>query len=177
MPAFAGKTEIGEFALVRNGLGLPDGTRRVGTVEDLLADFEVLDDWEDRYRHVIELGRGLPPFDDASRNARHKVQGCASQVWITSQLSGSPDDPVITFSGDSDALIVKGLIAIAFMIYSGQRASEIAKIDAAAILRQLGLDDHLTPQRSNGFASMIARIKADGAHAFQTSSSAGIAGR
>ena len=149
----------------------------MGTVEDLLADFEVLDDWEDRYRHVIELGRDLPPFDDASRNAVNKVQGCASQVWITSETSGLPDDPVLNFSGDSDALIVKGLIAIAFMIYSGKPARDIVATDAAPILRQLGLSDHLTPQRSNGFASMIARIRSDARVALQASSSSAIAGR
>ena len=140
----------------------------MGPIEDLLADFEVLDDWEDRYRHVIELGRGLPPFDDASRNARHKVQGCASQVWITSRLSGPPGDPVITFSGDSDALIVKGLIAIAFMLYSGQPARDILATDAGILLGELGLREHLTQQRSNGFASMILRIKSDAQAALQS---------
>jgi cysteine desulfuration protein SufE len=149
----------------------------VGTVEGLLADFEILDEWEDRYRHVIELGRDLPPFDDASRNPGNKVRGCASQVWITSKASGPADDPVLTFSGDSDALIVKGLIAIAFMIYSGKRARDILSIDAVAILRQLDLSDHLTPQRSNGFASMIERIKADARQVLQASSSSEIAGR
>lgn len=149
----------------------------VGTLEDLLADFEVLDDWEDRYRHVIDLGRELPVFDEASRTAANKVRGCASQVWITSVTSGPSEDPVVEFSGDSDALIVKGLIAIAFMIYSGKRAREIVSTDAAAILRKLGLSDHLTPQRSNGFASMIERIKADARAALQASSSSEIAGR
>ena len=149
----------------------------VGTIEELLADFEVLDEWEDRYRHVIDLGRDLPPFDEASRHAGNKVRGCASQVWITSKTSGPPDDPVLTFSGDSDALIVKGLIAIAFMIYSGKPARAIVETDAALILRQLGLSDHLTPQRSNGFASMIERIKADARSALQASSSAGMPGR
>lgn len=140
-------------------------------IEDLLADFELLEDWEDRYRHVIDLGRDLPPLDEAARTPGNKVRGCASQVWITSMANGPEDDPVIHFSGDSDALIVKGLIAIAFMLYSGKPASEILKTDAAAVLGQLGLSDHLTPQRSNGFASMIARIKSDARTALQASSS------
>ena len=147
------------------------------TIDGLLDDFAILDDWEDRYRHVIELGRDLPPFDDGDRTAANKVQGCASQVWITSDISGATENPVLRFSGDSDALIVKGLIAIAFIIYSGKTAREILDIDAAAILRPLGLGEHLSPQRSNGFASMIQRIRADARDALQASSSSGIAGR
>ncbi len=130
-------------------------------IDDLLADFDVLDDWEDRYRHVIELGRELPPLPEADHTAENKVRGCASQVWITSAVSGDPEEPVLTFTGDSDALIVKGLIAIAFMIYSGKPAREILATDAGEILGKLGLAGHLTQQRSNGFASMIRRIKSD----------------
>lgn len=133
-------------------------------IDDLLADFEVMDDWEDRYRHVIELGRDLPPLPEADHTAENKVRGCASQVWITSAVSGPADDPVVSFLGDSDALIVKGLIAIAFMIYSGKPARQILATDAGEILGKLGLAGHLTQQRSNGFASMIQRIKSD-AHA------------
>ncbi|MCX7349338.1 MAG: SufE family protein [Alphaproteobacteria bacterium] len=120
-------------------------------IDDLLADFEVLDDWEDRYRHVIELGRELAPLPEADHTAANKVKGCASQVWIT----------VLTFLGDSDALIVKGLIAIAFMIYSGKTARQVLATDAGEVLGRLGLAGHLTQQRSNGFASMIQRIKSD----------------
>lgn len=130
-------------------------------LDDLLADFDVLDDWEDRYRHVIELGRDLPPLPEADHTAENKVRGCASQVWITSAVEGSSEEPVLTFLGDSDALIVKGLIAIAFMIYSGRTAREILATDAGEILGKLGLAGHLTQQRSNGFASMIQRIKSD----------------
>jgi cysteine desulfuration protein SufE len=130
-------------------------------IDDLLADFEVLDDWEDRYRHVIELGRELPALPEADHTAENKVKGCASQVWITSQAGGPKDDPVITFQGDSDALIVKGLVAIAFMIYSGKTARQILATDAGEVLGKLGLSGHLTQQRSNGFASMIQRIKSD----------------
>ena len=130
-------------------------------LDDLLADFDVMDDWEDRYRHVIELGRDLPPLPEAGHTAENKVRGCASQVWITSSVSGAADDPVLTFLGDSDALIVKGLIAIAFMIYSGKTARQILATDAGEVLGKLGLSGHLTQQRSNGFASMIQRIKSD----------------
>ena len=134
---------------------------RVTALDDLLADFELMDDWEDRYRHVIDLGRALPPLPDADHTAENKVRGCASQVWITSAVGGTGTDPVLTFLGDSDALIVKGLIAIAFMIYSGRTARQILATDAGEILGKLGLAGHLTQQRSNGFASMIQRIKTD----------------
>ncbi len=146
-------------------------------IATLLSDFEVLDDWEDRYRHVIELGRDLDELPAEDHTPENKVRGCASQVWITSEISGDDKSPVLTFRGDSDALIVKGLIAIAFMIYSGKPARDIIATDAAPLLLQLGLRDHLTPQRSNGFASMIQRIKTDAAAALQASSASGIAGR
>jgi cysteine desulfuration protein SufE len=127
------------------------------TIENLQADFELLDDWEERYRYVIELGRLLPPLDEKFRNPQYKVSGCASQVWIHAEHNGA----VLSFSGDSDALIVKGLIAITFMIFSGKTPAQILALDAQAIFAKLGLKDHLTPQRSNGLASMVARIKAD----------------
>ncbi len=136
-------------------------------IDDLIADFDILDDWEDRYRHVIELGRQLPPLAEAAHRPENKVRGCASQVWITSAAGGDAANPVLYFAGDSDALIVKGLIAIAFMIYSGKTAREILETDAGAVLGRLGLAGHLTQQRSNGFASMIARIKHDAAAALQ----------
>jgi cysteine desulfuration protein SufE len=132
----------------------------VDRLDELKADFELLDDWEDRYRHVIELGKDLPDLPVADHTAENKVRGCASQVWITARATGG-DNPVLHFAGDSDALIVKGLIAIAFMIYSGKPARDILAIDAKPILNELGLASHLTQQRSNGFASMIERIKAD----------------
>lgn len=146
-------------------------------IATLLSDFEVLDDWEDRYRHVIELGRDLAELPPEDHTPENKVNGCASQVWITSNVSAGGPNPVLTFKGDSDALIVKGLIAIAFMIYSGKPARDILATDAAPILGGLGLKDHLTPQRSNGFASMIQRIKSDAAQALQASSVSGMAGR
>jgi cysteine desulfuration protein SufE len=144
-------------------------------IDNLINDFDILDDWEDRYRHVIDLGRQLPPLAEAAHSPANKVRGCASQVWITSDASGNTADPVLTFQGDSDALIVKGLIAIAFMIYSGKPARQILATDAGEVLGRLGLAGHLTQQRSNGFASMIGRIKQDAQAALQASaaSSAG----
>jgi cysteine desulfuration protein SufE len=130
-------------------------------LSDLQADFDILDDWEERYRYVIELGRTLPAFDEQWRNATYKVNGCASQVWIHPTVEKADGKTVLTFTGDSDALIVKGLIAIAFMIFSRQPPEQILATDAAGIFARLGLKDHLTPQRSNGLASMVARIKSD----------------
>jgi cysteine desulfuration protein SufE len=137
-------------------------------VTELKADFELLDDWEDRYRHVIELGRELAPLDLADHSVQNKVRGCASQVWITSRVEPTAHGPVLHFTGDSDALIVKGLIAIAFMLYSGQPARDILATDAGILLGELGLREHLTQQRSNGFASMILRIKSDAQAALQS---------
>jgi cysteine desulfuration protein SufE len=127
------------------------------TIESLQADFELLDDWEERYRYVIELGRLLPDLNEKWRTPQYKVSGCASQVWIHAEHDGK----VLKFTGDSDALIVKGLIAIAFMMFSGKTPEQILAQDAAAVFAKLGLKDHLTPQRSNGLASMVARIKSD----------------
>jgi cysteine desulfuration protein SufE len=126
-------------------------------IEQLISDFEFIDDWEERYRYVIELGRALPPMPDALKSAATKVNGCASQVWIYSE----PAHNHLKLQGDSDALIVKGLIAIAFMIFEPLSFAEIETTNAQDIFAKLGLKDHLTPQRSNGLASMVARIKAD----------------
>ena len=131
------------------------------TIAALKEDFSIIDEWEDRYRYVIELGRALPPLDEAERTARNKVQGCASQVWIAVHEERNGHGPRLSFTGDSDALIVKGLIAIIFRLFSGRPASEILATDAGALLDELGLREHLTPQRSNGVASMVARIKSD----------------
>jgi cysteine desulfuration protein SufE len=132
-------------------------TASIDTIRD---DFAFLDDWEDRYRYVIELGSDLPPFPEQARDEAHKVPGCASQVWLLSEHAEG-QDPVITLHGDSDAHIVRGLVAILLALYSGRPASEILTIDAEATLRSLGLDDHLTPQRSNGLRSMVKRIRAE----------------
>ncbi|HKQ95388.1 MAG TPA: SufE family protein [Aestuariivirgaceae bacterium] len=132
------------------------------TLEEIEQDFAVLDDWEDKFKYVIELGGRLPPLPDAYRSDAYKVQGCASQVWLHSKATSRPGDaPVLTFEGDSDALIVRGLIAIALAAYSGQSARHILEFDLAARLDRLQLTQYLSPQRSNGFRSMMARIKSD----------------
>jgi len=131
-------------------------------IEDIIENFSVLDDWDDRYRYLIELGRELPPLADAAHNDANKVQGCASQVLLdtTVRLDGA-GGPVLSFAGDSDAHIVRGLIAILFAIYSGKSAKDILSTDAVALFDRLGLREHLTPQRSNGFRSMVERIRSD----------------
>jgi cysteine desulfuration protein SufE len=132
------------------------------TIDDIIDNFAVLDDWDDRYRYVIELGRELTPLPEAARTDANKVQGCASQVWLaTTVRPNGKGGPVLTFAGDSDAHIVRGLIAILFTYYSGKPARDILDGDALALFNRLGLGEHLTPQRSNGFKSMVERIKAD----------------
>ena len=133
----------------------------VPTIERIKEDFLYLDDWEDRYKYVIELGRELPPFAETYRTEPNKVRGCVSQVWLQSFVSGGGSERKLTFVGDSDALIVRGLIAIALAIYSGKPAEDIAKTDAGPLLKELNLLEHLSPQRSNGFAAMISRMRAD----------------
>jgi cysteine desulfuration protein SufE len=137
--------------------------------DDIAENFGVLDEWEDRYRYVIELGRTLPPLTAADRVDRNKVLGCASQVWLATTVSRGNDHedggPRLAFAGDSDAHIVRGLVAIIITIYQGRRAADILNIDAMAKLASVGLDEHLTPQRSNGVAAMIKRIKADATRA------------
>lgn len=131
-------------------------------IEDIIENFSLLDDWDDRYRYLIELGRELPPLGDAAHNDANKVQGCASQVWLqTTVRPDGPGGPVLSFEGDSDAHLVRGLIAVLFAIYSGKSAKDILAIDAVGLFEQLGLREHLTPQRSNGFRSMVERIRSD----------------
>lgn len=130
------------------------------TLTTLVDDFAIIDDWEERYRYVIELGRKLEPLTAEERSDAMKVRGCASQVWLVTERHPGP--PVtLTFRGDSDAHIVRGLIAILFQIYSGKTPQEILATDARAIFADLGLTDHLTPQRSNGLFSMVERIRRD----------------
>lgn len=133
------------------------------TFDDIRSDFAFLDDWEDRYRYVIELGRALPPLPDALRTDANKVRGCASQVWLatTRVPSGGGGKDRLDMLGASDALIVQGLIAVLFSLFKGKTAEEILAIDAQKLFADLGLKEHLTQQRSNGLASMVARIKAD----------------
>ncbi|MEQ1950744.1 SufE family protein [Mesorhizobium sp. CN2-181] len=132
----------------------------MNTIQAIRDDFAFLDEWEDKYRYVIDLGEALPPFPEDARDAGHKVQGCVSQVWLVSDRGEGPD-PVLTFLGDSDAHIVRGLVAIMLALFSGRRASEIVSTDAEALMRSLGLDEHLTPQRANGLRAMVRRIKQD----------------
>lgn len=132
-------------------------------IADILSDFELLEDWEDRYRYVIELGRDLAPLPEALRTDANKVRGCASQVWLATRRvpSGGNGKDKLEMQGASDAMIVQGLIAVLFAIYEDKTVDEILATDAHAIFAKLGLREHLTQQRSNGLASMVARIRAD----------------
>ena len=123
--------------------------------EDIAETFDFLDDWEDRYRHVIELGRAMPPLDDSFKVPAYKVDGCASQVWLRPMIEGGRFD----FQGDSDAMIVRGLIAVLHALYSGLPADQVAGVDAPAELARLGLNEHLSSQRSNGLRAMVERIR------------------
>lgn len=123
--------------------------------EELVDTFEFLDDWEDRYRHVIDMGKAMPPLEDALRVPATKVDGCASQVWLVPQIK----DGVFTFRGESDAMIVRGLIAVLLALYNDQPVDVVTKIDASAELARLGLNDHLSAQRSNGLRAMVERIQ------------------
>ena len=123
--------------------------------EDIAETFDFLDDWEERYRHVIELGRAMPPMDPVLQVPATKVEGCASQVWIMPRI----EDNRFDFQGDSDAMIVRGLIAVLHALYSGVPVAEVGRIDAQAELARLGLDEHLSSQRSNGLRAMILRIR------------------
>jgi cysteine desulfuration protein SufE len=129
---------------------------------ELATEFEVLGDWEERYRYVIDLGRALAPLSDAERSDTNKVRGCASQVWLVTEPQ---PDGTLSFRGDSDAHIVRGLIAILLRLFSGRRPGEILAFDAPAAFETLGLKGALSQQRSNGLASMVARIRADAAKA------------
>jgi cysteine desulfuration protein SufE len=122
--------------------------------EDLVETFELLEDWEDRYRHVIDLGKALPDMPEALRVPATKVDGCASQVWLHITI----DNGVLTFIGESDAIIVRGLIAVLMTLYSGLQVSEISRIDVLAELGRLGLNEHLSSQRSNGLRAMVTRV-------------------
>lgn len=127
--------------------------------EDIAETFDFLDDWEDRYRHVIELGKAMAPMADAVKVPATKVEGCASQVWMLPRIEGQGPQAQFDFEGESDALIVRGLIAILHALYAGLTAEEVLKVDAAAELARLGLDEHLSQQRSNGLRAMVERIR------------------
>ena len=140
------------------------------TIDEIIENFSLLEEWDDRYRYVIELGKALAPLSERDRSEANKVQGCASQVWLATVVRpNGADGPVLNFTGDSDAHIVRGLIAILFALFSGRQAREILATDAIAIFEQLGLREHLTPQRSNGFRSMVERIRSDAHRALAVS--------
>ncbi|EDQ33740.1 SufE protein probably involved in Fe-S center assembly [Hoeflea phototrophica DFL-43] len=135
-------------------------------LQTIIDDFEYLDDWEDRYRYLIEIGKALPDMPEKDRTEDNKVKGCASQVWLVAETKpGESGDPVMVFRGDSDAHIVRGLVGIVLAATSDHKASQVEQFDEAALLAKLGLGEHLTPQRANGLRSMVMRIKAHAAAA------------
>ncbi len=131
------------------------------TIDQIIDDFALLDDWEDRYRYVIELGKALDPLPDKDRTEANKVRGCASQVWLVTARGDRDGQPVLHFAGDSDALIVRGLVAIAITLFDGKSPAEIVATGADGLFDQLGLKAHLTAQRSNGLRALVDRIKSD----------------
>ena len=138
------------------------------SIDQIIADFDLLDDWEDRYRYLIELGRNLPPLPDAERSDKNKVRGCASQVWLATHAG-----PHMHFEGDSDALIVRGLVAIAIALFDGKTPEQVLATDAEAVFERMDLRAHLTAQRSNGLRSLVDRIRADARAALTDQSIAG----
>jgi cysteine desulfuration protein SufE len=132
-------------------------------LDQIISDFEFLDDWEDRYRYIIELGRTLQPLPDSARTAENKVRGCASQVWLSTRIDPENGQARLHFIGDSDALIVRGLVAIVIALFDGKTADEIVATDAEALFGKLDLRAHLTAQRSNGLRALVDRIRSDAA--------------
>jgi cysteine desulfuration protein SufE len=130
-------------------------------IADIVENFSLLDEWDERYRYVIELGRALAHLPEGERTDANKVQGCTSQVWLATTIDRRTEQPVLTFAGDSDAHIVRGLVAILIAMLSGRSASDIVAADPLALFEELGFREHLTPQRSNGFRSMVGRMRAD----------------
>jgi len=137
-------------------------TERFANIDDITDNFAILDDWDDRYRYLIELGRELPPLSAAAHSDANKVQGCASQVWLARKIDRSKaGEPLLKYRGDSDAHIVRGLIAILLTLFSGRTSREILATDALSVFDEFGFREHLTPQRSNGLRAMVERIRAD----------------
>jgi len=130
-------------------------------INEIIENFGSLEDWEDRYRYLIELGKDLPELPESERTEDNRVKGCASQVWVVTSVDRSGSETVLSFKGQSDAHIVKGLVALTLALYSDKSAREILSIDALDLFRRLGLAEHLTPQRSNGVRSMVERIRRD----------------
>ena len=127
--------------------------------QKITNDFDLLTDWEDRYGYIIELGRELTPLETAQKTDQTKVEGCASQVWLTHEIIGEGPSRKVRFHGESDALIVKGLIAIIIALFNERKISDARNVDALKELNKLGLHEHLSSQRSNGLRAMIDRIK------------------
>jgi cysteine desulfuration protein SufE len=141
------------------------------TIDEIRDNFALLDEWDDRYRYVIELGRMLEPMPEAEHSAANKVQGCASQVWLAKHVErNAANEPLLKYLGDSDAHIVRGLIAILLTLYSGHSPREILGVDAIAVFDEFGFREHLTPQRSNGLRAMVERIRSDAREALATAS-------
>jgi cysteine desulfuration protein SufE len=138
----------------------------VASIEAIRSDFAILDDWEDRYRYLLDLGRALEPLSEAAHNDANKVRGCVSQVWLELRREPGPGgEPIMRYRGDSDSHLVRGLVAIAIALFSERTPRQILATNALGIFRELGLEEHLTPQRSNGVRSMFQRIRADAASA------------
>jgi cysteine desulfuration protein SufE len=131
------------------------------SLDEIIANFELLEDWDERYRYVIELGRMMEPLPEAARTEANKVRGCASQVWLETRTEPSEHGPVFRMRGESDAHIVRGLIALLIALYSGRSPRDVLSADATEVFRELGLSEHLTPQRSNGVRAMVDRIRSD----------------
>ena len=143
----------------------------MATIDEIRDNFALLDEWDDRYRYVIELGRTLDPMPEAEHSHANKVQGCTSQVWLAKQLDrGTGKEPLLNYLGDSDAHIVRGLIAILLTLYSGHTPQQILGTDAIAVFDEFGFREHLTPQRSNGLRSMVERIRSDAREALAAAS-------
>ena len=141
------------------------------TIDEIRENFALLDEWDDRYRYVIELGRTLDPMPEAEHSPANKVQGCVSQVWLSKQFDRSDaGKPLLKYLGDSDAHIVRGLIAILLTLYSGRTPKEILSTDAIDVFDEFGFRDHLTPQRSNGLRAMVERIRSDAREALASAS-------
>lgn len=144
-------------------------------VDEIISNFEILDELDDRYRYLIELGRELAPLPPEAHDEVNRVRGCASQVWLQTEVDrADPSDPVLHFRGDSDAHIVKGLIYLALALYDGRPASEVAGTDATPLFARLGLGGHMTRQRSNGFAAMVQRMRGDAQRALEGERPAGL---
>ena len=140
------------------------------TIDEIRDNFALLEDWDDRYRYVIELGRTLDPMPEEEHSPENKVQGCVSQVWLSKQLDRGGKTPVLKYLGDSDAHIVRGLVAILLSLYSGRTPQEILSTDALAVFDEFGFREHLTPQRSNGLRAMVERIRSDAREALAPAS-------